>query len=58
MDMELVKSCPQCGGTIYRYLSRYDGWHEECFQCGYSVQPVTKMENNYKSAEKKSNIAV
>ena len=48
MDMELVRSCPKCRGNLYRYLSRYDGWHEECFQCGYHVPTSKEIEDKAK----------
>ncbi|MCX7912656.1 MAG: hypothetical protein N2506_06850 [Dehalococcoidales bacterium] len=35
MDKYMVRSCPNCGGTVYRYFSLYKGWREECFGCGY-----------------------
>jgi DNA-directed RNA polymerase subunit M/transcription elongation factor TFIIS len=42
MDMHMVKSCPRCGGIIYRYFSLYHGWREECFRCGYQNKAEEK----------------
>ena len=32
-----LRSCPRCGGDIMIYVD-FDGWHETCLQCGYSVE--------------------
>ncbi len=29
-----LKSCPRCGGDIFRDTA-LDSWYEHCLQCGY-----------------------
>ncbi len=39
-----LKGCPRCGGDVF--LDRdYDGWFEECLQCGRRFE----LENIYSS---------
>jgi len=44
MDMDVVRSCPKCGGTVYRYFSIYHGWRDECFRCGHHTKLQTMFE--------------
>ena len=41
-----LKSCPKCGGDIF-IDKDFNGWYEECLQCGFSRELVEMV-----SAEK------
>ena len=30
-----LKSCPRCGGDVFVDRDVYEGWYEQCLQCGY-----------------------
>jgi hypothetical protein len=43
--------CPKCGGNLY--LDRdYNGWYEECLQCGFIKDLVLVYEPKKKIPEK------
>jgi DNA-directed RNA polymerase subunit M/transcription elongation factor TFIIS len=48
-----LKSCPRCGGDIMIYVD-FDGWHETCLQCGYSVELENINVADYVTAESSS----
>ena len=40
-----LKSCPRCGGDLY--IDRdYNGWYEQCLQCGYmgELKDITEFK--------------
>jgi hypothetical protein len=43
--------CPKCGGNLY--LDRdYNGWYEECLQCGFLKDLAVVYEHKKKMQEK------
>ena len=39
------KSCPRCGGDIFVERDQ-DSWHEQCLQCGYLHDILSKAKVN------------
>ena len=48
-----LKSCPHCGGDLY--IDRdYNGWYEQCLQCGYmgELKDLTEFKKYLAEREK------
>ena len=47
------KSCPKCGGDLF-IDSDYNGWYEQCLQCGYlgELNDITNLKKQKAAREK------
>lgn len=51
MVMWKLKSCPRCGGDI-AIEREFDGWYENCLQCGYLHEIPRTFEVRQPSSNK------
>ena len=48
-----LKSCPRCGGDLF--IDRdYNGWYQQCLQCGYMGELKDIREFSKQLAEKEN----
>ena len=48
-----LKSCPKCGGDLF-VDSDYNGWYEQCLQCGYmgELKDITNLKKQTAARDK------
>ncbi len=53
-----LKSCPRCGGDIFRDRDEYNWWREQCLQCGFMQELKNVTECYTQSGEREKEPAL